>query len=212
GLDAYCAVVADDSRARELRRELAERLMRLLASVETPDWAWFEESLAYDNARLPQALIATGVAVDAPAQLAAGLRTLRWLMSLQTSTGGVFRPVGSDSFGAIRQRPRPFDQQPVDAAASISACATAWRASGDARWKTDAAHAFGWFLGSNDLSTPLIDLETGSCRDGLHPDRANENRGGESAVSYLLALTEIRRLARKEAASVEAEPAHVSAA
>jgi hypothetical protein len=212
GLDAYCAVVADDSRARDLRRVLAERLMRLLASVETPDWVWFEDSLAYDNARLPQALIATGIALDAPAQLAAGLRTLRWLMSLQTSTGGVFRPVGSDSFGAIRQRPRPFDQQPVDAAASISACATAWRASGDARWKTDAAHAFAWFLGSNDLSTPLIDLETGSCRDGLHPDRANENRGGESAVSYLLALTEIRRLARKEAASVEAEPAHVSAA
>jgi len=212
GLDAYCAVVADDSLARDLRRVLAERLMRLLASVETPDWVWFEDSLAYDNARLPQALIATGIALDAPAQVAAGLRTLRWLMSLQTSTGGVFRPVGSDSFGAIRQRPRPFDQQPVDAAASISACATAWRASGDARWKTDAAHAFGWFLGSNDLSTPLIDLETGSCRDGLHPDRANENRGGESAVSYLLALTEIRQLARKETESVAAEPARVSAA
>jgi hypothetical protein len=26
-----------------------------LASVETPDWTWFEEGLAYDNARLPQA-------------------------------------------------------------------------------------------------------------------------------------------------------------
>ncbi len=42
---------------------------------------------------------------------------------------------------------------------------------------------------------PLIDLETGSCRDGLHPDRANENRGGESVVSYLLGLAEIRELA-----------------
>ena len=43
---------------------------------------------------------------------------------------------------------------------------------------------------------PLVDLETGSCRDGLHPDRANENRGGESVVSYLLGLAEIRQLAR----------------
>ena len=63
-------------------------------------------------------------------------------------------------------------------------------------WKADAARAFAWFLGSNDLSVPLVDLETGSCRDGLHPDRANENRGGESVVSYLLSVAEIRQLAR----------------
>jgi hypothetical protein len=43
---------------------------------------------------------------------------------------------------------------------------------------------------------PLVDLETGSCRDGLHPDRANENRGGESVVSYLLSVAEMRQLAR----------------
>ena len=55
---------------------------------------------------------------------------------------------------------------------------------------------FAWFLGRNDLSSPLVDLESGSCRDGLHPDRPNENRGGESVVSYLLSLAEIRQLAR----------------
>ena len=55
---------------------------------------------------------------------------------------------------------------------------------------------FSWFLGSNDLSIALVDPETGSCRDGLHSDRANENCGGESVVSYLLALAEIRQLAR----------------
>ncbi len=85
-----------------------------------------------------------------------------------------------------------FDQQPLEAAATISACLAAWRVEGDAKWKTDAIRVFTWFLGHNDLSLPLVDLETGSCRDGLHPDRANENRGGESAVSYLLSLTEIR--------------------
>ncbi len=57
------------------------------------------------------------------------------------------------------------------------------------------AHSPG-FSADNDLSLPLVDLETGSCRDGLHPDRANENRGGESVVSYLLSLAEIRQLAR----------------
>ena len=70
----------------------------------------------------------------------------------------------------------------------------------EGRWRRSA---FAWFLGSNDLSVPLVDLETGSCRDGLHPDRANENRGGESVVSYLLGLAEIRQLARVNAGADE---------
>ncbi len=195
GLDAYCVTVPKDSHARELRHEFALRLMRILATVESDEWTWFEDGLAYDNARLPQALIVTGVAVGAPTFIAAGMRTLRWLTTQQTSAAGVFRPVGSESFGNHREAPRAFDQQPLDAAATISACFAAWRADGDAAWATEAARAFAWFLGSNDLLSPLVDLETGSCRDGLHPDRANENRGGESVVSYLLGLTEIRRLA-----------------
>jgi hypothetical protein len=170
--------------------------MSALSSIETSDWVWFEDGLAYDNARLPQALIVTGVSISAPAYVVAGLRSLRWLMKLQTSPAGMFRPVGSQSFGDKRMQPRAFDQQPLEATATISACLAAWRADGDVTWKTHAARAFAWFLGSNDLLSPLVDLETGSCRDGLHPDRANENRGGESVVSYLLSLAEIRQLAR----------------
>ena len=196
GLDAYCVAVAEDSRAADLRHVLSDKLMSLMRSVETSDWVWFEEGLAYDNARLSQALIVTGISLGVAQYVAAGLRSLRWLMTLQTTGTGVFRPVGSDSFGAKRKQPLEFDQQPLEAAATISACLAAWRADDDPKWKADAERAFAWFLGSNDLSIPLIDLETGSCRDGLHPDRANENRGGESAVSYLLGLTEIRQFAR----------------
>jgi glycosyltransferase involved in cell wall biosynthesis len=196
GLDAYCGMIARDSYAEVLRLLLADRLMSIMASVETSDWVWFENGLAYDNARLSQALITTGMAIGAPGYIATGLRSLRWLMTLQTSEEGVFRPVGSDSFGDKRMRPRAFDQQPLEAAASISACIAAWRADGDIKWKDDAGRAFAWFLGKNDLLSPLVDVETGSCRDGLHPDRANQNRGGESVVSYLLGLAEIRQLAR----------------
>jgi hypothetical protein len=196
GLDAYCAVDPNDRHAREIRRALADRLMLSLASVETPDWKWFEEGLAYDNARLPQALMVTGMATQTPGYVDAGLRCLRWLMTQQTASTGYFRPVGSASFGELRKPPRAFDQQPVEATATIAACLTAWRADGDAEWKSIAANVFAWFLGSNDLSVALVDVATGSCRDGLHPDRANENRGGESVVCYLLGLAEIRQLAR----------------
>jgi hypothetical protein len=117
----------------------------------------------------------------------------------QTASTGHFRPVGTAGFGEQRKQARAFDQQPVEAAATIAACLVALRADGDAKWKAMATSAFAWFLGSNDLSVPLVDLQTGSCRDGLHPDRANENRGGESAVCYLLGLAEIRQLARVNA-------------
>ncbi|WP_439923894.1 glycosyltransferase family 4 protein [Nitrobacter sp. JJSN] len=196
GLDAYCTAAANDERAISLRLRLADRLMSILAAVETPDWVWFEEGLAYDNARLPQALILTGVATKTSAYLEAGMKSLRWLVTQQTSATGQFRPVGTEGFSDKRKPPRAFDQQPLEAAATIAACLAAWRADHDVEWKAEAARVFAWFLGSNDLSVSLVDLETGSCRDGLHPDRPNENCGGESVVSYLLGLCEIRQIAR----------------
>jgi hypothetical protein len=196
GLDPYCTVNPNDRHARDIRRALADRLMSSLAAVEMPDWMWFEEGLAYDNARLPQALMVTGMATQTPGYVGAGSRTLRWLMTQQTASTGYFRPVGTAGFAELRKPPRAFDQQPVEATATIAACLTAWRADGDAEWKSAAANVFAWFLGRNDLSVTLVDPESGSCRDGLHPDRANENRGGESVVCYLLSLAEIRQLAR----------------
>jgi len=195
GLDAYCAAVPKDSLAERVRTLLADRLISIMLLVETKDWVWFEDGLAYDNARLPQALIITGISTGASAYVEAGLRSLRWLMTVQTTQEGYFRPIGTESFGDKRTPPRAFDQQPLEAAATISACLAALRANGNAEWRADAARAFAWFLGGNDLSLPLVDLETGSCRDGLHPDRPNENRGAESVLSYLLGLAEIRQLA-----------------
>src|SRR5512146_1541092 len=56
------------------------------------------------------------------------------------------------------------DQQPVEAAAMVSACLDALRVSGDARWAGHARNAFDWFLGHNHLRMPLYDASTGGCR------------------------------------------------
>lgn len=209
GLDAFRVAFPQDTRAAELQHLLAARLLSILSAVEAPDWVWFEDGLSYDNARLPQALIVTGVALGQPHYSSAGMRALHWIMALQTAENGFFRPVGSQSFGDLRKQPRAFDQQPLEAAASISACLAAWRADGDPTWKAHAVRAFEWFLGDNDLGTSLVDPETGSCCDGLHPGRANQNRGGESVVSYLVALTEMRGLVRF--ADIHAKPAPLRA-
>ncbi len=196
GLDAYCAVHPSDSVAGVIRERLAVRLMRLFNTVKTGDWIWFEEGLTYDNARLSEAMLVTGFATGISNYVDAGLRSLDWLMAQQTSASGLFRPIGTAGFHDVRMPPKAFDQQPIEATATISACLAAYRASGNLKWKREAARAFAWFLGENDLALPLVDLESGSCCDGLHPDRRNENRGGESVVSYLLAVTQLRELER----------------
>lgn len=196
GLDAFCTQAGGHLVADRMRTLLAERLMAALAAAESTDWIWFEDVLAYDNARLPQALIQTGLTTGTSAYVEAGLRSLRWLMSLQTTASGNFRPVGTQSFGRLRRKPEAFDQQPVEAWATISACLAAWQADGGAEWPAGAMRAFAWFLGENDLRATLIDRDTGGCSDGLHPDRSNKNKGAESVLSYLLGLVEIRQFKR----------------
>ncbi|WP_342363174.1 glycosyltransferase family 4 protein [Terrarubrum flagellatum] len=194
GLDCYCTVMSAEPLALQMRHLLAKRLASQFAGAETHEWTWFEDYLAYDNARLSQAMIQTGMGIRNHSYVDTGLKSLSWLMAMQTSSEGLFRPVGTESFGCRRLPPATFDQQPVEAAATISACAAAWRASGDSQWRASAKRAFGWFLGDNDLHVTLIDAESGGCADGLHPDRRNENRGAESALSYLLGLVEIIQL------------------
>ena len=193
GLDTYCKLHVADRAADELRRALAERLLAMMLATETKDWVWFEDLLAYDNARLSQAMIQTGLTMKCQAYLDVGLRSLRWLIKLQTSTTGCFSPVGTTSFGKLRARPGAFDQQPVEAAAMVSACYAASTADPSPDWVIGAQQAFDWFHGRNVLGLNLINSETGGCADGLHPDRANANQGAESTLSYLLALVEVRK-------------------
>lgn len=195
GLDRYRVTRPDDAPVLRFTPVFADRLQSRLKDSATKDWPWFEDGLAYDNARLPQALIVAGEAMEDAGKLQAGLSSLRWLIDIQTTKAGHFRPVGSESFGDVRVAPRPFDQQPLEATATISACLAAFRATGDAIWRTEAERAFDWFTGRNDLGVPLVDDDSGSCRDGLHRDRANENRGAESLLAWLMSAAEMRALA-----------------
>ena len=118
-----------------------------------------------------------------------------WLLSVQRcESTGHFVPIGSQGFYRQGGEKARFDQQPVEAAGTVSACLQAYRITGDARWRGEAQSVFNWFLGDNDLQLPLYDSTTGGCRDGVHPDRVNENQGAESTLSFLTALAEMRLL------------------
>jgi hypothetical protein len=121
-----------------------------------------------------------------------GLQTLRWLTELQMSEQGHFRPIGSNGFYRRGGERANFDQQPVEAQATVSACLAAYRATSDFWWYEHAQRAFDWFIGWNDLGLELYSPETGGCRDGLHVDRVNGNQGAESTLAFLLSLAEMR--------------------
>jgi hypothetical protein len=120
--------------------------------------------------------------------------SLGWLVNEQhRSDAHVFVPIGSRGFFTAGGEKARFDQQPVEACATVSACLETYHLTRDQKWLDEAWHAFRWFLGVNDLQIPLYDPVTGGCRDGLHPDRVNENQGAESTLSFLMALLEMQR-------------------
>lgn len=189
--------VLDRDPAHELARSIASRgaefLRGLHQSASRPDWIWFEDCLAYDNARLSEALIRAALHLREPEYRAIGLATLEWLCGHQTGTQGQFRPVGSQGFGRAGDV-LPFDQQPVDAWATIDGCAAAYSATRAELWVDAAEAAWAWFHGANDRGLALADPASGRCRDGVTPRGINANAGAESVLAFHLAYRTMKDL------------------
>lgn len=194
GIQEYLRRFDGDRRVAVVRTQLTRRLFDQHCGNASADWHWPEDVVAYDNARLCQALVSSGRWTGDRAALDAGLAMLRWLTALQTSSSGRFAPVGSRGF-LRRGGPAPaFDQQPIEAHATVAACIEAFHATGDAEWIDQARNAFDWFLGHNAVGLALADPATGGCRDGLLEDRTNDNQGAESTLAWLGALIDMHAL------------------
>jgi hypothetical protein len=113
---------------------------------------------------------------------------------VQTSSRGYFQPVGTDKIFERGSSKPVFDQQPIEASATVSACLEAYLSTKDKHWYNEAEKAFDWFLGANDLGIPLYEPANGGCYDGLHVDRVNRNQGAESTIAFLLSLYEMTNI------------------
>lgn len=213
GAAAMLRVQPDHEASRQVLRKGGEFLEKLLGGGRRPDWAWFEAVLGYDNPRLPQAMIEAGVALGNEHWVGQGLETLEWICRQQLSTTGVFRPIGSESFGKPHTY-LPFDQQPLEAQAAIEAAYSAYQATGGAFWYDHAMAAWSWFFGGNDRGVQLADMTTGRCRDGVTPRGANRNCGAESILAFQLshyALLALYRMSTESREGSLLEPARESA-
>jgi glycosyltransferase involved in cell wall biosynthesis len=199
GADYVLAADASDKAAHSIISNGAEFLLSRLSQTRREDWPWFESVLAYDNCRMPEAMIRAGLRLNCAEYKDYGLATLGWVLDLQISPSGCFRPVGSGSFGHAFSVPLPFDQQPVEAWAAIDGASAAFDATRDRAWLTHAQRAFAWFAGENDRGVAVADPVTGSCHDGINPRGLNLNEGAESVLAYHLAHCAIQKLTAEAA-------------
>lgn len=211
GIQAYLSRFGGDSEVRRIRDQLSARLLDLYRRNAGPGWPWVEDILAYANGSIAQALILAGRSQEDPELQAAGIKSLEWLVEIQTDPRGHFVPVGNKGWYPRGGEKARFDQQPIEALAMIEACSEAYASTGESRWLATAQCCLDWFLGRNDLNVPLYDYGSGGCCDGLQSDGPNRNQGAESTLACFLSLVHINRLrsceiAVKASARTAAEP------
>jgi hypothetical protein len=177
------AMHAEPTPARERAlQSLTSSLCALHERERARKWEWFEPIMTYDNARLPEALLRAGLALDDQRLLEVGRSTLQFL-ERTVFEDGIFVPIGNHGWfqrGGPRAR---FAQQPLEASAMFDAEIAAFDAFADPAHRTAAEIAAAWYNGKNLLGTVMA--HGGGCFDGLEMNGPNRNMGAESTLAYL---------------------------
>ncbi|MEU4242304.1 glycosyltransferase [Actinoplanes sp. NPDC026619] len=190
-------VVRSDPHDNDAAELLADAATAVGLPGPDPAWAWPATELTYANPTMAEVVIAAGDLLGDESQLRSGLRMLAWLCREQDNAGHLSTvPVGGWARGRPKHR---FDQQPIEAAATADACATAIAVTGDQRWEEPLFRAIAWFLGDNDTQTVMYDPLTGGCYDGLTADGPNVNQGAESTLALVSTLQHARTLVTRSA-------------
>jgi len=188
GLQAYLSVYEGDISARRIRDTLAEKIYELFKNNATEDWHWCEGTATYANAILPHALILAGKSIPNQDMFDMGIKALKWLLKIQTASGGHISVIGNDGWLDNKGNRSMFDQQPIEVKGLINACLDAYIETGDKQWFEESERCLSWFLGHNDLQLPVCDYKTGGCGDGLESQGVNGNQGAESTLSWIISL------------------------
>ena len=196
GIIKYLNQYPGDKNAGKLKADLAYKLFDSFKNNSSDDWIWIEDSVTYENARLPQALIEEGRFIGNKEMEEYGLNSLKWLIDIQTNKeNGYLSVIGNKKWFRRNKEKGKFDQQPVEVAALIDACYEAYLSTKDDFFLDRMNWAFRWFLGQNALEESLYNPKTGGCKDGLLPTGVNKNEGAESLLSWLLSLLKMYEIA-----------------
>ncbi len=208
GIDEYLRSTRDVEAepACEYRDLLAQRLWERWTRGADDEWPWWENVLSWGNAKLPHALLIAGLRLDRQDIVDAGLKSLSWLLDVQTGDDGQLSVIGNDGWYVRGKKKARYDQQPIEAKALVQACLTAALISRDVYWTNEAKRCFEWFTGRNDAGKPMYNPNTGGGFDGLSETGISANQGAESTLAYLLSVLELHRYERAFRASQDLIP------
>ena len=192
GLSRYISRFEEDLNARQNMSNLVKQLVTEYKTNRNDDWRWFEDILAYENWRLPECLFEAYLTGDDCLEIAE--ESLGFLKNVEFKDG-MLNPVGSEGWYPHNQPKAQFDQLPVEAGSAVEALAVAAKATGSTAHGDLALTALEWYHGRNIRNVKLYDDGTGACYDGLSSSGLNLNKGAESTLSYLLAVTKLQLLA-----------------
>jgi hypothetical protein len=197
GCRLYSRRFGGASDVRKMCEILSNHLMTLYSENSSDDWLWCEDIITYDNACIPEALIVAGDWLGNRELLDQGVKSLEWLINIQTAKEGHLSFIGNEKWYKREGKKSAFDQQPIEAAALVTACYNAYIITKDKKWLEEIRKSFYWFLGKNDHHEMLYDFTTGGCNDGLTSSGVNHNQGAESTLSWLTSLHHLMKLSRE---------------
>ena len=189
--------------ARAGRSEQVEPLLRRLDEAlrvnvgQDASWRWFEPTLTYDNARLPQAMLLGAELLEDHDAAARAIDALCWYGEHVGLADGTLRCVGN-RWHRRGEQPALWlgddgDEQPLDAAAITEAFVDAWQHTAKPEYARLAGWGYAWFLGRNRAGARMYVDATGACHDGLSATEPNRNQGAESTLAYYQALLSLLR-------------------
>ncbi|MDP3920668.1 MAG: glycosyltransferase [Candidatus Omnitrophota bacterium] len=183
----YLEKYPKDREVFELLRDASDKLVKVYKNNACSDWAWFEEKLTYDNAFLPLALLKAYRLTRDKTYLSIAKKTLSFLEAIYFKSE-YLQLVGNNRWMTKSSKACLFDEQPVDAMASVLLFQEAYLTFNDKRYLDLMRMSFDWFVGKNRLEKPLYDFKSNGCRDGLMEKNVNMNQGAESTLCYLISL------------------------
>ncbi len=185
GICHYLHRFLSDEEMNKVLRDITYNIIDKYEKERRKDWNWFESIMTYDNGIIPAALFSAYKLINDDKILIVAKESMEFLEKI-ISNEGYISLIGNNGWykrGKTRSR---YAQQPVDAAATVLMFYQAFIATKDNKYIDKLFTSFMWFLGENDLRTPLYDFETRGCNDGLESHGVNRNQGAESTISYLI--------------------------
>jgi hypothetical protein len=162
----------------------SQHLVECYHRSKRPDWPWFESRMTYANAVLPHAMFVAARRWPKEAFLEVARESFTFL-DQQTTSAGLFWPVGNIGWYSHGEAKAEYDQQPVEAVTMADAALAAFGLTGEDRDLTTLRRAHDWFHGRNSIGQALADTRWGACCDGLQRSGVNRNQGAESTLAYL---------------------------